>query len=69
MKKNKDEPIKVYCSDCRWFKRDTDGISFSLATGEYFLGKCTTKSNESKAETRGKLFADKPRICVLFSAK
>lgn len=49
----------VRCCDCKRFQRDTEGISFSVQTGEYFMGICP------KGHTDGarKVFADKAREC------
>lgn len=30
----------VVCEDCIHFERDTSGPSFSVETGEYFMGTC-----------------------------
>ena len=53
----------VRCCDCRLFQRDTEGISFSAQTGEYFMGFCP------KGHTDGykKVFADKARECNDFT--
>ena len=57
------EPRMVRCCDCRLFQRDTEGISFSAQTGEYFMGICP------KGHTDGykKVFADKARECNDFT--
>jgi len=47
------------CADCRWFVRDTSGISRTNATGEYFMGICKKGANPD--HTIGKQFANKPR--------
>ena len=59
----KPEPKKVRCCDCRRFQRDTEGISFSAQTGEFFMGICP------KGHTDGykKVFADKARECNDFT--
>ena len=42
MKKEKDTtpPRRVYCGHCCNGVRDTEGRSFSIVTGEYFMGRC-----------------------------
>ena len=50
----------VYCSECAHFQRDTEGISFCLDTGEYFMGICTEGLTPDSPK---KQFADKPRQC------
>lgn len=54
------EPRYVTCGACRWFQRDTQGRSFSLETGEYFMGVC---AKGLKPDTEIKQFANKPREC------
>lgn len=51
---------KVRCSDCQHFKRDTDGISRNIYTGEYFMGTCTAGLHP---DTPIKQFADHLREC------
>jgi len=51
---------KIYCSECAHFKRDTEGISRSRITGEYFIGICLCGLHP---DTMRKQFADKPRDC------
>ena len=57
-------PPKVLCADCRRFRRDTEGISFSIQTGEYFMGTCALGLTP---DTPRKQFADKPRLCRKFT--
>lgn len=52
--------VRVYCSDCPLFVRDTEGISFNIQTGEFFMGTCPKGHGDGKP---GKVFADKPREC------
>lgn len=59
----KKEVALVHCCDCKNFKRDTEGRSFCLDTGEFFMGVCLAVCKEN---SRVKKFADKPRICPLF---
>ena len=54
------EQPKVYCGECRHFVRDTSGTSFSIATGEYFMGECVEGLHP---DTPKKQFADKARKC------
>lgn len=54
------EPPKVYCGECKHFIRDTDGPSFSIATGEYFMGECAEGLHP---DTPKKQFADEARKC------
>jgi len=58
------EPKKVYCGECRYFQRDTEGRSFNAATGEYFMGVCLKGLTP---DTPKKQFADKVRICDAYS--
>ena len=58
--------VRVKCSDCRWFVRDTDGISFKLGTNEFFMGEC---SKELHPDTPIKQFADHERLCNSYLAK
>lgn len=59
----KPEPRMVRCCDCRLFQRDTEGISYSAQTGEYFMGICPKGHNDGYK----KLFADKARVCNDFT--
>lgn len=52
-------PKPVFCSDCRFAVRDTEGRSFSRDTGEYFMGKCLKGHNAPF-----KVFMNKPRHCA-----
>ena len=65
MAKKKDkvkvEPT-VYCGECEHFHRDTEGMSFSVQTGEYFMGVSDIGCDPDKTG-KGKIFADKPRHC------
>ena len=51
-------PRKVRCSGCCNAVRDTEGISFAIATGEYFMGRCRRGHGEPF-----KVFMDKAREC------
>ena len=57
-------PPKVHCCDCRHAERDTEGPSFSIVTGEYFMGRCR-KGHDAPF----KVFMDKPRDCEDFNRK
>jgi len=46
--------------------RDTSGQSFSIATGEYFMGECTEGLHP---DTPKKQFSDKPRKCETYKPK
>ena len=68
---NKPQPKKVHCADCNRFNRDTSGSSFSIQTGEYFMGLCpklhadgVIKYDPKGKPLGGRVFADKPRICT-----
>lgn len=56
------KPKTVFCSSCRIFRRDTEGISRRNDTGEYFMGLCP----EGHTDGHRKVFADKPRQCSDF---
>ena len=60
------EQPKVYCGECRHFVRDTSGHSFSIATGEYFMGEC---ADGLHPDTPKKQFADKARKCETYKPK
>ena len=60
------EQPKVYCGECRHFVRDTSGPSFSIDTGEYFMGECAEGLHP---DTPKKQFADKARKCETFKPK
>ena len=51
-------PRKVRCSGCCNAVRDTEGISFAIATGEFFMGTCKRKHGYPY-----KVFMDKARVC------
>lgn len=59
----------VYCEDCKHFVRDTEGISRSSVTGEYFMGKCKLFHGKDNHPYRLKVFASKPRSCEKFVDK
>lgn len=61
-----DEQRIVTCGDCRKFERDTEGCSFNIATGEYFMGVCRDGLHPDSPR---KQFANKPRRCNRFRAK
>lgn len=54
------EPRYVTCGACRWFQRDTQGRSFNIETGEYYMGVC---AKGLRPDTEIKQFANKPREC------
>ena len=60
------EQPKVYCGECRHFVRDTSGPSFSISTGEYFMGECAEGLHP---DTPKKQFADKARKCETYKNK
>lgn len=51
----------VYCADCRHFRRDTEGRSYNIYTGEYFMGVCCLGKHPDSPR---KQFANKPRRCA-----
>ena len=59
------EPPKVTCGECRFFTRDTSGISRDI-NGVYFMGVCQRGLHP---DSPIKQFADKPRICETFKPK
>ncbi|MBR3783989.1 MAG: hypothetical protein IKJ78_05965 [Bacteroidales bacterium] len=64
MAKNKNEakPVaKVRCCDCSRSVRDTSGHSFSIITGEFFMGTCPKGHGDG---IPGRVFMDKARICT-----
>ena len=63
---NKSKVVRVKCSDCRWFVRETEGISFRLDTKEFFMGDC---SKGLHPDTPIKQFADHLRECKTYRAK
>lgn len=48
------------CAECQHFKRDTEGISRTAETGEFFMGTCTLGLHP---DTPIKQFADHLREC------
>lgn len=60
----KPEPPRVRCADCRYFERDTTGISFDITTGVYFMGICRKGQHPDSPK---KQFADRQRVCPTFS--
>jgi hypothetical protein len=62
--KSSAEAIKIVrCSDCVHFRRDTEGISRSVTTGEYFMGVCKAGLHP---DSPIKQFANKYRLCNSF---
>lgn len=59
-------PPCVTCGDCRHFRRDTEGRSYSCETGEYFLGFCEL---ELTPDTKIKQFANKKRQCTEYEQR
>ena len=59
-KKVQTKEKKVRCCDCKLAVRDTSGRSFSIITGEYFMGTCPLKHGDG---IPGRVFMDKERIC------
>ena len=60
------EPEKVTCGECRFFERDTEGRSFYILTGEYYMGVCCLGRTP---DTPIKQFANKPRKCEYYYKK
>lgn len=58
--KQPDQPL-VTCGTCRHFKRDTEGISRRIGTGEFFMGICTKGHHP---DSPIKQFADHQRSCA-----
>lgn len=56
---------RVYCGECKQFKRDTEGPSRSIETGEYFMGVCL---KGLRPDGMRKVFANKPRECEGYNA-
>lgn len=54
---------RVYCGECKQFKRDTEGPSRSIETGEYFMGVCLLGL---RPDGMRKVFANKPRECKYY---
>ena len=52
----------VRCCDCCNATRDTEGRSFSIDTGEFFMGKCDWGHGDPF-----KVFMDKARECGHFN--
>ena len=60
------QPETVYCGECKFFVRDTDGINRNAYTVEFFMGVCTKGLHP---DTPKKQFADKARKCETFKNK
>lgn len=58
---DKPQPKKVRCCDCSRSVRDTSGHSFSIITGEFFMGTCPKGHGDG---IPGRVFMDKSRICT-----
>lgn len=58
---DKPQPKKVCCCDCSRSVRDTSGHSFSIITGEFFMGTCPKGHGDG---IPGRVFMDKARICT-----
>lgn len=58
---DKPQPKMVRCCDCSRCTRDTSGRSFSIITGEFFMGTCPKGHGDSLP---GRVFMDKARICA-----
>lgn len=65
-------PKLVVCAECRHFRRDTTGPSYSLETHEYFMGECDKGCDPdrtfNKARGTAKVFANKKRQCRNYGA-
>lgn len=66
MNPQQQQVVRVTCADCLFFKRDTEGPSYSRDTGEYFMGEC---GKGLYPDTIRKQFANKPRECAKFEQK
>ena len=71
-KEKKEKIILHKCSECQLSIRDKEGPSFSIDTGEYFMGSCTIGNTDGAQKVQpdgsvyGKVFMDKLRICKQF---
>lgn len=54
--------VLVYCCDCKKCRREEEGRSFNIHTGEYFMGRCMDARPQSDVPS-GLLFVNKPREC------
>lgn len=66
--------VRVYCSDCQTFVRDTEGQSFNIETGEFFMGDCPEGVSDGAVKIKdgkpvGRVFADKARECKYHKGK
>lgn len=66
--------VRVYCSDCLTFVRDTEGQSFNIETGEFFMGDCPEGVSDGAVKIKdgkpvGRVFADKARVCKYHKGK
>lgn len=66
---SKEKPTLVCCKDCKNEVRDTEGSSFSIETGEFFLCGCTKGHAVNKFGQTAKLFIDEKRVCEDFDGK
>lgn len=51
----------VKCQDCQHCTPDTEGISFEMDTGKFFLGRCAVSGRKE--------FLDLKKICSNFQEK
>lgn len=54
--------VRVYCANCLHSTRDTSGHSYSIETGEYFMGTCARGGSDC-GELKRRVFMNKPREC------
>lgn len=66
MRSRPDNPAAalVRCSDCVHFRRNTEGRSFNVDTGVYFMGRC---AHGLHPDTPVNQFANRPRECVHYT--
>ena len=62
-RRGKEKPQAVQCGACQHFRRDTEGISRAIETGEYFMGECSLGLTPHSPK---KQFANKDHICNQF---
>ena len=60
------QPETVYCGECRFFVRDTDGINRNAYTGEFFMGVCQRGLHP---DSPIKQFADHKRQCETYKPR
>jgi len=58
---NKPKPVR--CCECRHEIRDTEGPSYNMETGEFFLCRCEKGHHIDRYGHLAKLFREEDRIC------